>query len=143
MKKSEFKDLLSIATTEWFFIFNKYILYKQIDGVAVGSPLWLPLDALWNIARPLYYRRCVDDILVLFKSSHLLNLFQSYLDYCPVSMSFTIEKEHKNKVSFLNVNVIREQGKFTSVYQNPTFIRVYTHFDSFYITPTKLIWYKE
>ena len=109
----------------------------------MGSPLWLPLDALWNIARPLYYRRCVDDILVLFKSSHLLNLFQSYLDYCHVSMSFTVENEHKNKVSFLNVNVIGEQGKFTSVYQNPTFIRVYTHFDSFYLTPTKLIWYKE
>ena len=143
MKKSEFKDLLSIATTEWFFVFNKYILYKQIDGVAVESPLWLPLDALWNIARPLHYRRCVDDILVLFKSSHLLNLFQSYLDYCHVSMSFTVENEHKNKVSFLNVNVIGEQGKFTSVYQNPTFIRVYTHFDSFYLTPTKLIWYKE
>ena len=143
MKKSEFKDLLSIATTEWFFVFNKYILYKQIDGVAVESPLWLPLDALWNIARPLHYRRCVDDILVLFKSSHLLNLFQSYLDYCHVSMSFTVENEHKNKVSFLNVNVIGEQGKFTSVYQNPTFIRVYTHFDSFYLTPTQLIWYKE
>ena len=46
-------------------------------------------------------------------------------------MSFTIENERKNKVSFLNVNVIREQRKFTSVYQNPTFIRVYTHFDSF------------
>ena len=58
-------------------------------------------------------------------------------------MSFTVENEHKNKVSFLNVNVIGEQGKFTSVYQNPTFIRVYTHFDSFYLTPTKLIWYKE
>ena len=143
MKKSEFKDLLSIATTEWFFVFNKYILYKQIDGVAVESPLWLPLDALWNIARPLHYRRCVDDILVLFKSSHLLNLFQSYLDYCHVSMSFTVENEHKNKVSFLNVNVIGEQGKFTSVYQNPTFIRVYTHFDSFCLTPTQLIWYKE
>ena len=143
MKKSEFKDLLSIATKERFFIFNKYILYKQIDGVAVGSPLWLSRDALWNIARALHYRRCVDDTLVLFKSSHVLNLFQSYLDYCHVNMSFTIENERKNKVSFLNVNVIREQRKFTSVYQNPTFIRVYTHFDSFYLTPTKLIWYKE
>ena len=46
-------------------------------------------------------------------------------------MSFTIETEQNNKISFLNVNVIREQGKFiTSVYQKPTFSGVYTHFDS-------------
>ena len=35
-------------------------------------------------------------------------------------------------MSFLDVNVIREQGKFvTSVYRKPTFSGVYTHFDSF------------
>ena len=37
-KKNEFKDLLSISTKESYFIFNN-ILYKQIDGVATGSPL--------------------------------------------------------------------------------------------------------
>ena len=47
-------------------------------------------------------------------------------------MSFTIETEQNNKMSFLNVNVIREQGKFiTSVYRKPIFSGVYTHFDSF------------
>ena len=38
LKKSEFKDLLSLATKESYFIFNN-ILYKQIDGVAMESPL--------------------------------------------------------------------------------------------------------
>ena len=38
LKKSEFKEILSLATKEWYFIFNN-ILYKQIDGVAIGSPL--------------------------------------------------------------------------------------------------------
>ena len=47
-------------------------------------------------------------------------------------MSFNIETEQNNKISFLDVNVIREQGKFvTSVYRKPTFSGVYTHFDSF------------
>ena len=47
-------------------------------------------------------------------------------------MSFTIETEQNNKMSFLNVNVIREQGKFiTSVYRKPIFSGVYTHSDSF------------
>ena len=47
-------------------------------------------------------------------------------------MSFNIETEQNNKISFLDVNVIREQGNFvTNVYRKPTFSGVYTHFDSF------------
>ena len=37
LKKSEFKELLSLATKESYFIFNN-ILSKHIDGVAMGSP---------------------------------------------------------------------------------------------------------
>ena len=36
--KFEFKELLSLATKELYFIFNE-ILYKQIDGAAMGSSL--------------------------------------------------------------------------------------------------------
>ena len=42
LKKNEFKDLLSLATKEANFIFNN-IFYKQIDGVAMESPLGLSL----------------------------------------------------------------------------------------------------
>ena len=69
---------------------------------------------------------------MLFKSSDHLKRFQSYLNPCHVSMSFTIETEQKNKISFLDANVIREQGEFiTSVHRKPTFSGVYIHFDSF------------
>ena len=37
-KKSELKQLLCLATKESYFIFNG-LLYKQIDGVAMSSPL--------------------------------------------------------------------------------------------------------
>ena len=48
-------------------------------------------------------------------------------------MSFTIETEQENKISFLDVSVIREQGEFTtSVYRKPTLI-------AFYLIPTKLV----
>ena len=47
-------------------------------------------------------------------------------------MPFTIETDQRNKMSFLDVNVIREQGKFTtSVNRKPTFSGAYFHFDSF------------
>ena len=37
-------------------------------------------------------------------------------------MSFTVETEQNNKISFLDGSVIREQGKFvTSVYRKPFF----------------------
>ena len=49
-------------------------------------------------------------------------------------MSFTVETEQNNKISSLDVNVIGEQGKFTtSAYRKPTFSGVCTHLhlDSF------------
>ena len=82
--------------------------------------------------RPLYYRWYAHDIFVLFKSSEHLKRFQSYLNSCHVNKSLFIETEQNNKILFLDVNVIREQGKFiTSVYRKPTFSGVNTHFDSF------------
>ena len=58
--------------------------------------------------RPSYYRPYVDNIFILFKSSDHIKRFQSYLNSCHVNMSFTIEPEQNNKISFLDVNVIRE-----------------------------------
>ena len=40
LSKIEFKELLSHARKESYFIFNRQ-LYKQVDGVAMGSPLEL------------------------------------------------------------------------------------------------------
>ena len=47
-------------------------------------------------------------------------------------MSFTIEHEKQNRMSFLDIAIIREDKTYTtSVYCKPTFSGVYTHFDSF------------
>ena len=74
--KEDFRSMLSLATKESFISFNG-CFYKQIDGVAMGSPLgptfaniflcfhkekWLnscPVDI-----KPLFYRRYVDLSLV-------------------------------------------------------------------------------
>ena len=90
------------------------------------------LDSCPMKSRTWSYRRYVDDIFVLFKSSDHLKRFQSYLNSCHVNMSFTIETEQNNKISFIDVNVIREQGEsITSVYRKPTFSGVCNHFNSF------------
>ena len=47
-------------------------------------------------------------------------------------MSFTIESEKQNRMSFLDIAIIREDKTFTtSVYHKPTFSGVYTHFENF------------
>ena len=124
-------------------IFNN-ILYKQTDGVNMGSVLRLSLantflahrEQNWSDScpfeyRPWYYRWYVDDIFVLFKSSDHWKRFQSYLNSCHVNTLFTIETEQNNKTSFLNVNVISEQGRFiTSNYRKTAFSGAYTLLNS-------------
>ena len=44
-------------------------------------------------------------------------------------MTFSMEAEKENKLSFLDVEVIREQGKFTTtIYRKPFFSGVYSIF---------------
>ena len=82
--------------------------------------------------KPVFYRRYVDDIFLLFKSNDHLKYFQDFLNSCHINMSFSMETEKENKLSFLDVEVIREQGKFTTtVYRKPTFSGVYSNFESF------------
>ena len=79
-----------------------------------------------------FYRRYVDDIFLLFKSNDHLKYFQDFLNSCHSNMSFSMETEKENKLSFLDVEVIREQGNFTTtVYRKPTFSDVYSSFKSF------------
>ena len=150
INKFEFKNLLSLATQESYFLFND-VLYKQKDGVAMGSPLgptmanvflsfyemkWL--EQCPNEFKPVFYRRYVDDIFVLFKSAEHLSKFRDYFNTCHQNMSFSFEQEKDRKLSFLNVEVSRQEGHcVTTVCRRPTFSGVYTHFESFLPTISK------
>ena len=142
--KSDMKKALDLCTKEGLFLFNG-TYYRQRDGVAMGSPLgptlanaflshhettWLsncPADF-----RPVYYRRYVDDIFVLFQQADHLPRFLEYMNSRHKSMKFTSELELNNQFSFLDILVTRANGAFTtSVYRKPTFSGLYTKFDSF------------
>ena len=123
LNKSEFKELLSLATKESYYTFNE-IFYKQIDGVAMGSPLG-PTDAnaffcfyekMWlkqcpDKFKPVYYRRHVDDIFVLFNLRDHLIKFRDYLNKYHPNMKFSFEKKKNGNFSFLDVEVSREGNK--------------------------------
>ena len=144
LSRRDFKNLLTLAVSESYFVFNGKC-FKQVDGVAMGSPLgptlanaflcyheknWLencPLSFM-----PLHYRRYVDDIFVLFRSKEHVSLFKDYLSSRHPNINFSSEEESQNKLPFLDVSVERVNGHFaTSVYRKPTFSGLYTNFVSF------------
>ena len=50
-------------------------------------------------------------------------------------MSFSMETDYPFKLFFLDVEITREQGKFTTtIYRNPTFSGVYSIFENFLYT---------
>ena len=92
--------------------------------------------------KPLFYRRYVDEIFELFESQDKLIKFRDYFNGCHPNMSFSDEVERDGKLSFLDVNVLREEGQFvTNVYRKPTFSGVYTHFESFFQQLISFAWF--
>ena len=95
-----------------------------------NEKMWL--DNCPNEFKPVYYKRYVDDIFLLFKAPEHLELFKNYMNTGHANISFTSEKETENKMPFLDFLFTREGNKFaSSVYRKPTFTGVYTNFKSF------------
>ena len=79
MLKHYFKQLLTLSVKSACFFFNN-VYHKQVDGVAMGSPLGPTLANLFLVYyehiwlekcplqfQPKYYRRYVDEIFLMFK----------------------------------------------------------------------------
>ena len=109
-------DVEKLATCQSSSIFGN-ILYKQIDGFSMGSPLGPTLanaflchyEKLWldNCPpefKPVIYRRYVDDIIVLFKSKDHLFLFTRYVNTSHKNLKFTFYFKQNNSLSFLDIN---------------------------------------
>ena len=68
-----------------------------------------------------------------------MHVFHAYLNTSHPNMSFSFKQAINGKLSFLDVEVSRQQGNFvTTVYGRSTFSGVYTHFDNFLPTVYKV-----
>ena len=144
LSKHHMTKLLSLAVEKSMFLFNDNF-YSQTEGVAMGSPLGPAFDNSFlshheknwlnncpKQFRPVYYRRYVDDIFVLFESEDHIKIFENYLNSRHNNMKFTFEVEQNDKLCFLNIDISRDGNKFkTSLYRKPTFSGIYTNFNSF------------
>ena len=132
--KVSFKKLLELAVTDTHFLFNGK-LYKQVDGMAMGSPLGPTfanifmcfleeqmLDLCPVTFKPLFYRRYVDDTFVLFRDESHATLFLDYINNFHSNIQFTKDSEVNHQLPFLDILISRCGNHFqTSVFRKSTF----------------------
>ena len=68
----------------------------------------------------------------MFSSLDQAEKLKKYLSSKHPNIKFSLEIENDGRLSFLDINIFREKGKFvTNVYQKKTFSGAYTNFNSF------------
>ena len=132
---------MTIATSSVEFSFNN-IMHRQIDGVAMGSPLGPALANIFvgfherrlfkSVKKPWMYFRYVDDTFICCKDEDECNNLFSSLNSLHPALRFTMEKEQNNCLPFLDVLVEKNCSSFeTSIYRKATFSGQYVHWNSF------------
>ena len=148
--RCNFKKLLSFAVKDNQFLFNG-VLYDQVDGVAMGSPLGPSVANIFMCSleqrylsscpsqfKPILYRRYVDDTFCLFKERSDIDLFLNYSNRIHSKIQFTVEVENCSSLPFLDILVEKTNNSFsTSLFRKKTFTGLYTNFSS--LSPN---WYK-
>ena len=82
--------------------------------------------------KPVFHKRYVDDIFVLFKRPEHVTPCVDYMNSKHKNINLSFETEKDEQMPFLDANVFRENGKFvTNVYRKETFTGFYTNFSSF------------
>ena len=128
--KTLLKSLLELCTKEAPFVAPDGRMYKQVDGVAMGSPLGVLFanffmgrverDAFSTSQKPTIYARYVDDIFVLAKDVAEVQQLQQHLQEIS-GLHFTVELSSEGRLPFLDVLVNQLPEVFnTEVYCKPT-----------------------
>ena len=148
LSEISFRKLLRMVTTGVEFSFND-IMFQQVDGVAMGSPLGPVLAKIFvgycesqvpDDAWPSLYRRFVDDVFACCDQQEESEQLLRTLNGIHPSLRFTCEHEVNGQLPYMDVLVEKtvNDGVLTSVYRKPTFTGLYTTWDSFRATKHKI-----
>ena len=135
------KNLLILCTKNAHFSFGNNI-YQQKDGVTMGSPPGPVLAGIFMVhlertlmpelekfMKPL--KRYVDDTITYIKPDFITNVID-ILNKFHQNIKFTYEVEHNGKISFLDVLLMRCNGKLeTTVFRKETNNDIYLQWRSF------------
>ena len=149
MRKSTLKKLIKDSCTKTFLFDGK--IYKQIDGVSMGSSLGPVLAnvIMTEFERLLvgklikgglikFYIRYVDDTLVLAKAEDIDNIMKQFNSF-DKSMQFTIDRFEDDVVHFLDIKI---NGSETNLYYKTTHTGQYCDFSSQTPWNLKISWIK-
>ena len=132
--------LLQMCTKEAPFHDQRGNLWKQIDGVAMGSPLavlfvntymgFVKWRVFQQIPQPSTYCRYIDDTFVIVTTREALDLLRQTFVECSV-LHFTCEFPQENTLPFLDVKATLNREHFTtSVFRKPANIGLCLNRDS-------------
>ena len=129
--RSVMKNLLFACTSESPFRTPENKIYRQINGVAMGSPL-APTFAEFYMCnlenavlddgqlKPSTYCRYVDDIFVVVRDKEHLDELRTNFENNSV-LNFTYEMSIHSKIPFLDVSITNDNGTYiTTVFRKPT-----------------------
>ena len=136
LKKEELKELLEMCTKEMHFTFDGKI-YRQTDGVCMGSPLGPVLANVFMVdleetivprlqgSMPTW-RRYVDDTFTIVEKGKRDEIIEALNNFHP-NIRFTHEIEEGRQISFLDVLLKRQDDGTvqTAVYRKPTDNSIY------------------
>jgi hypothetical protein len=128
-------SFLNLCLEQNYFRFNDTI-YSQLSGLAMGSPLSPLLAEVYLAAfeqhlfasndqlieKVVFWRRYVDDVIVIFDGSQdsALDLLHVVNGHNP-HLQFTIEHSVNNKIPFLDLEITLSNAKITyNIYRKPT-----------------------
>ena len=141
--KTDLYILFNLAVRDLQFRFY-HNYYRQIDGVAMGSPLAPILADLFVttleekhiISNPKFkiktWIRYVDDVFVVVEgpNEHIMYIMDS-TNSLHKNIKFTLELEKNNSLSFLDVHIQKVDNKFlTSVCRKNTNTNLYMKWDA-------------
>ena len=148
--KRTLKNRINDSCTKTAFSFNNQ-LFEQTDGVSMGSALGpvlaniilsefekLIVSDLIKSGVIRFYRRYVDDTLVLIKPSDILAVLDKFNSF-DKNLQFTVDTFTDNVIHFLDILISSDN---TDVYYKSTHTGQYTHFSSFEPFSRKTAWVK-
>ena len=132
-------NALDLCLDNTHLCFRKKI-YRQIFGVAMGSPISVILanlvtESIENkmlkdfASPPRIWLRYIDDTLVVLNKTEVV-AFLKFINNIEDSIKFTVKQEIGKALPFLDVLIIRNNGQLTTkAYRKPTHTTRYLNFN--------------